>query len=822
MSLGPNRFLDPAHRIDDECLGWLESPRELASTADCAIVSGWVFSRGASIVRVVARANGRDVELKYGLSRPDVFAVYSADADAQASGFSGFVELDTRPTRFRPLEVWAQLSDERFLRLFTTRPSLRSYGRRLIDRMLLRNPRPTPPAPQRAGDLPVGEPAAAFVQVRRRELQTFLLSGSRLAFPSHAVPVVTVVVVAWNRAELLFGCLRAVRQSSVPLEVVIVDNASTDETAQLLRQIDGVRVLTNPDNRGFTGAANQGAAAATGEFLLLLNSDAELFPDCLDRLVATLHREPSVGAVGAKLIWPDGRLQEAGSVIWSDGSCVGYGRGENPADDLFNFRRDVDFCSAAVLLTRTDLFRELRGLEERYAPGYYEDADYCARIWESGRRVVFEPSALAIHVESASSNMTTAIGQQLERRAIFVQRRAAWLQKQPPPHTDLLKARRHPWNKPSILVIDDSLPDPTRGAGFPRSFALVEALGSLGYAVSVYATSQSSPSAPARQRLHWVETILGRGPNGLEEFLRDRRHAYQAILVSRPHNLRYLKAAVGKDLRSLGVPVVYDAEAVFATRDAGRARIEGHELPAEQAATLVREEARLALGSAAVLTVTEGDRRLFEEAGIRNISVLSHSLKPQDSPGLEPSRDSVLFVGSFGGDGPNDDALKYLVRLVAPAIRAAQCSARIVVAGHGLRRASAEFGECGIRFVSDPESLEELYAQARVFIAPTRYAAGIPLKILEAAAHGVPVIATPVLASQLGWEAGREILVASSPEEFGQSVRRLFDDDKLWLALRDSGHAAVARSCDPDRFLAALSGGLSSAGCPGMESKGQL
>src|SRR5262249_53998722 len=155
------------------------------------------------------------------------------------------------------------------------------------------------------------------------------------------------------------GCLRTLAsQIDDRTEIILVDNHSTDETDVLLARVDGLTVVRHGSNLGFTVGANAGAARARGEFVLFLNNAAGLVPGSLDHFVRTARTGRSVGAVGGKLILPDGRLQEAGSIIWSDGSCAGYGRGSDPAAPAFDFERPVDFCSGALLFTRRDLFDE--------------------------------------------------------------------------------------------------------------------------------------------------------------------------------------------------------------------------------------------------------------------------------------------------------------------------------------------------------------------------------------------------------------------------------------------------------------------------------
>jgi GT2 family glycosyltransferase len=244
---------------------------------------------------------------------------------------------------------------------------------------------------------------------------------------------VTVVIALWNRAELTLAALKSVcAQREVSLDIVLVDNGSTDETSRLLQYLDGPTVLTNPTNLGFTVAANQGARAARGGLLLFLNSDAVLHEGALRTLVEVLERSNSIGAVGGKLIWPDGRLQEAGGIVWADGSYATHGRGRDPAASEYSFERDVDFCSGAMLLTSREVFFRLGGFDERYRPAYYEDVDYCVRLGRNGLRVVYAPNAVATHVECASSESSAEpVRLQRERQSIFVALHHDWLAYQP-------------------------------------------------------------------------------------------------------------------------------------------------------------------------------------------------------------------------------------------------------------------------------------------------------------------------------------------------------------------------------------------------------
>ena len=408
----------------------------------------------------------------------------------------------------------------------------------------------------------------------RAALTEFMRAGSELRFASHERPSVSVLLALHNRAELTLRCLQRLReQESVSIELVIVDNHSTDETPTLLDRVHGAHIIRPGENLGFLRACNLAARAARGEFLLFLNNDTELPPDSLRAALETIEGSESVGAVGGRLVFPDGRLQEAGSIIWNDGSCLGYGRGDSPTAPQYSYVRDVDYCSAAFLLTPRELFFELGEFDGRYQPAYYEDADYCVRLWKAGRRVVYDPRVLVTHFEFASSTSSAAAtAMQLERRALFADIHREWLAGQVPPATDgVLRARDRHRTGQRILVIDDRVPHASVGFGDPRALALLRSLVDLGHSVTLFPVSVVDEDwARIYEDIpREVEVLRGYGGRHLVPFFRERAGYYDCIIVSRSHNMALLRAKLGEPggwMRN--ARVIYDAEAITAmTRD---------------------------------------------------------------------------------------------------------------------------------------------------------------------------------------------------------------------------------------------------------------
>jgi GT2 family glycosyltransferase len=246
-----------------------------------------------------------------------------------------------------------------------------------------------------------------------------------------ANPEVSVLMVTHGSWPLTERALRAlVANTRAPFELVVVDNASNDETRARLAELEHARVILNDANRGFGPATNQAAAHARAEHLLLLNTDAFVHPGWLEPMLETIRR-PEVRAVVPRYLHEDGSLQEAGALLARDGTVVVYGDGSDPDAFSYRFRRVVDFGGAACMLIGANTFRSLHGFDERYAPAYYEDADLCLRIAQSGYSVMYEPRAVVTHVRFGSGSAQGAIQSSERNREPFAARWGAHLTGRP-------------------------------------------------------------------------------------------------------------------------------------------------------------------------------------------------------------------------------------------------------------------------------------------------------------------------------------------------------------------------------------------------------
>ena len=479
---------------------------------------------------------------------------------------------------------------------------------------------------------------------------------------------------------------------------------------------------------------------------------------------ATRRSAPSAAAI----ILPDGTLQEAGSIVWNDGTCLGYGRGRSPNDPEFMFRRDVDYCSGAFLLTPTALFRRLGGFDERYAPAYYEETDYCVRLWKEGLRVVFEPEAAILHFEFGSagarararpwscSGATGGASPPLH---------ADWLRGQlPPSQLNELPARkaRPARQGKRVLMLEDRVPKPTLGSGYPRSRDILHELVAAGAEVTFYPMYRHRESWPEVRATvgPTVETFILGSADQLGPFLESRRGYYDALLVCRCHNMERLVELEALDPTLVGdARVIYDAEAVFARRDVLRERTStGARSHPRTAGALVADEVVLTRLAHTVVSVSDAERQLFQDHGVAPVVRLGHAVEVAPTPAPFAERTRILFLGAVHDDNsPNADSLRWFADDVLPALRQrlGREDLRLTVVGLNQAATIAALDGKDLDLVGPVDDLAPCFDQARLVVVPTRFAAGIPHKVHQAAALGVPVVATELIAARSGGNGRR-------------------------------------------------------------------
>ena len=637
------------------------------------------------------------------------------------------------------------------------------------------------------------------------KLQIFLKSAMFLEFPTFPNPLVSIILLFHDRAEVSLQCLEtlAIGAGDIPFEVVIVDNGSLDSTTILLDRIRNAKIIRNSLNNGFGGGCNQAVDLAVGKYLLFLNNDTQLMPNSLKFMLDVFENEENVGAVGGKLIFPDGRMQEAGSMIWRDGSCQGYGRHDDPFKPEFLYKKDVDYCSGALLLTPKDLFISLGKFDPIYAPAYYEDVDYCIHLWEQGYRVVFQPFAIAIHYEFGSSKAEDAIALQKKNQEKFVEKWGHLLESYDfPDPNKVVFSREHKTDAKRILFIDDRIPDYHLGSGYPRTNRMLHLLADMGYKITFFPlqTPFSVPDIARSLQLKGIEVLSDDSGQKIdfETFIKSRPDYYHIAFVSRPHNMEEVINLIKE--YAAETAVVYDAEALFSLREMRLRELNNERVTESEKEALIQAEVNIIKDANVVTTVSKVEKGFFIKYGASSVEILGHIIKPNPTPAAFEERRDILFVGGIlGYPSPNEDAVRYFVQNIFPLIREKiECQFYIVGTNHV--KAIWDMESDDIHITGRVDDLKPYYNRSRVFVVPTRYSAGIPLKLLEAAAHGLPAVVTPLTATQLGWQENHDLLTGDTPEHFATKVIDLYSTPDLFYSLRQNALERIRTEYSVENF----------------------
>lgn len=609
----------------------------------------------------------------------------------------------------------------------------------------------------------------------------------------------SIIIPVFNKAEFTWQCLGSLLKEIdfSQVEILVVDNASTDNTEEVLARFDNyVRVIANERNAGFVDACNQGAAAAKGKYLAFLNNDTTVLPGWLDYLVETIEGNPSAGAVGSMLLYPDGSIQEAGGIVWENGEAHHYGWRDSPDDRRFNFAREVDYCSAASLIVKQELFQRLGGFDRRFAPAYYEDVDLCFGVRSLGFKVIYQPMSRLVHFEGVTAGTDTATGfkrfQSINREK-FVEKWRAVLEREHLKQDlrQLAAASERNRERMVVVVFDERVPSPDRDAGSLRMFLILKTLAAWCHVIFV---PFNRPQGPDYESALWQEGIETADAVDYRRLLKNKN--VKAAIVSRPsmgsvfiHRIRRVNPKIA---------IVFDMVDTHFVRFQREYEISGEAAALSEARRYRKLERTLAQASDLVWCASPEDKQVMaSEATNTMIEVVPTIHELRDRGKAFADRQDLLFIGNLA-HRPNDDAVLFFMREVYPLVRQSLPNIRLDIVGDNPSAAINAYNSDEVRIRGYIPDVEPYLRSARVFIAPLRFGAGIKGKVGEAMAYGIPVVTTSIGAEGFGLTRGLDVMIGDDPASFATAIQQLYSQEELWQRVADNGRRRIEEHFTPE------------------------
>lgn len=236
-----------------------------------------------------------------------------------------------------------------------------------------------------------------------------------LRFSEWDKPEASVIIPVRDNIKLTIECLHSLLANThgISYEIIVVDDGSADTTEVVLANVDNITYIKNDRSLGFVLSCNLAAESARGRFLVFLNNDVQVMHNWLKPLTETFFKHTNVGAVGPKVLFPDGRLQHSGEIVKMDGSTRRIGEDDDPGRLRYNYLREVDYLCGVCLMVETDTFRKMSGFDTRFVPGYFEDVDLCFALRRQGKRIIYNPESVIVH-HLGSTRKSLALSRQEE------------------------------------------------------------------------------------------------------------------------------------------------------------------------------------------------------------------------------------------------------------------------------------------------------------------------------------------------------------------------------------------------------------------------
>ena len=623
-----------------------------------------------------------------------------------------------------------------------------------------------------------------------------------IEFKKENKPIVSIIIPVYNQFNYTYNCLKSIIDNSgnkISYEVIIANDCSTDITTQIEKIIKNINVVTTTKNLRFLKNCNNAAKHSRGKYILFLNNDTQVQENWLLPLVELIEKDEKIGAVGSKLVYENGMLQEAGGIFWNDASAWNYGRMDDPTLPEYNYIKEVDYISGAALMIKKSIWDKLGGFDENFAPAYYEDSDICFSIRKMGYKVMYQPASVVVHFEGISNGTDVSEGlkqYQVVNQKKFLEKWKNVLEKENYPNgMDVFHAKDRSRSKKTILFVDHYVPMYDKDAGSRAVFHYVNLFVNYGYNVKFIGDNffKHEPYTTVLNQLG-VEVLYGNYYyNNWQSWIKQNSKYIDLVILNRPHiTCKYIDLIK----QFSNIKIVYWGHDLHFLRERREYEINKNKKLIESSKKW--EELEFSIMKKADIS------HFFSNFEIDIIKSKNNNIKAKMIPiniyknikkkniSFKERRD-LLFVGGFSHN-PNIDAVLWFCKEILPTVLKRYPNIKLNIVGSNVPDEIKQLESENILikgYVTDDE-LENIYNFSRISIVPLRYGAGVKGKVIEAIYNQLPIITTSIGAEGI-LKAESFLSIKDDPTDYAEEIIRIYDDYKTLEEKSDKSYHYICK-----------------------------
>ena len=607
-----------------------------------------------------------------------------------------------------------------------------------------------------------------------------------LSFIPCPAPTVSIIIPVYNKWQYTYNCLKSILENTenVPYEVIIADDGSSDQTSDMLQKIEGIKAIKNEHNLGYLKNCNNAAQFSNGKYLVFLNNDTYVMKGWLESLIKPAKKNDAVAIVGPNLISTEGSLLENGWIIGIDGWGQPIGRGDDPSKYDYNYLKEVDCVTGACLLIKREIFLKAGSFDESFSPAYYEEFDFAFSVRKMGYKVILQPESKVIHYDNSSYGEENRAKWSVKNHKKFMERWGTLLKNRMAISYDYFLARDNASDKEVILIIDEKVPDYDVHAGSLMMYQYVKLFQEMGFKV-IFLPDDREKTEPYITELQQLGIEVIYGIFDFDSWIKTNGKYLDYVLLSRPLiSIKYIHRVKANS----NAKILYCMHDLHYLRELRRYQVEKQDHILKESQEFKEIEFTLFNTSDILLTFSDAEAAIIsrELPHLHNIEVIplfAYDDFPERSS-LAPfdKRRNLIFLGGFK-HLPNVDAVVWFVKECLPAIRSQNPDIKFIIIGSNPPDTIKDLASENIIVTGQIQDLKPYFDDARVFVSPLRYGAGIKGKLVTSMYYGVPIVTTTIGAEGLKIIDGQTGLVADDPAHFASKVTEMYTNRDLWERL---------------------------------------